>query len=161
MQVWTRIGAAARRMLGDHQAATLLAGIASLPVRRSHATRTLGSYVSRAGHAVCIRLQFALEPALLEETFLHELAHACDHLSNQPGRPYRRVHGGGWQAWAAALGIEGKVRGQSEVLTQLYREKLKPVAVCRRCGVKFQRLRRLSRRRNYLHQACGGQLDLL
>ena len=161
LNVWAQINGAACQILGVKEGAILLDGIAHLPVRRSRATRTLGSYASRAGKAWCIRLQFALEPDLLKETFLHELAHACDHLTNQPDQNYRRAHGTGWKGWAAALGIEGRVRGQSEILSRLYRQKLKPVAVCRRCGAEFHRVRRLNRRRKYIHQVCGGQLDPL
>jgi len=102
---------------------------------------------------------FFSEPAVLKETFLHELAHACDHLTNQNGLAYRKAHGSGWKQWATALGIEGAVRGKSEMLSQLYKERLKPVAICRRCGIEFLRIRRLNRNRTYTHETCGGRLE--
>lgn len=161
LDLWQQVTETVSRILSGIKAENLLAKIATLPVHRSCATRSLGTYVSRSGEPFCIRLQFALEQGLLKETFLHELAHACDHLSNQPGRSYRRAHGPGWKGWAAALGIEGRTRVESEVLSRLYQEKLKPVAVCRRCGAELQRVRRLSRRHTYIHQTCGGRLEPL
>lgn len=161
LDLWPQVTETVSQVLTRQKAKQLLVEIAALPVRKSRSARNMGSYVSRQGEPFCIRLHFSLEPAVLKETFLHELAHACDHLSNQKGRAYRKAHGPGWKQWAAALGIEGTVRGKSEVLSQLYKERLKPVAVCRRCGTEFLRVRRLNRNRIYTHQACGGRLEPL
>lgn len=139
----------------------LLEQLAVLPVKRSRATRRLGCYVSQNGLPVCIRLQFAQEPANLVETLLHEIAHVCDHLSNQPARQYRRAHGPGWQAWAIALGTSPRSCGNSEALNQLHQKRLKLVAICQNCGAEFRRVRRLNRRRKYFHTECGGPLRKL
>lgn len=146
------------RVVGARAAEPLWQRIADLPVRSSRATRTLGSYVFRAGTPLCIRLQFSQEAEQLQETFLHELAHLCDHLTRPEGGTYRRAHGPGWKRWALALGADGQVRARSETLSELYRERLKPVAVCRRCGAIVQRLRRLNRGRKYYHRNCGGRI---
>lgn len=146
---------------GGGRAPLLLERLAALPVRTSRATRRLGSYVSRGGEPVCIRLQFAQEPDNLTQTFLHELAHACDHLCHQPGRQYRRAHGANWQAWAKAFGISAETCGSSDALKQLHRQRLKLVAICQSCGAEFHRLRRLNRRRHYVHNGCGGRLQKL
>ncbi|PLX89295.1 MAG: hypothetical protein C0619_11545 [Desulfuromonas sp.] len=155
--VWSLV----RQVVEQSSGERLLETISALPVRRSSAVRSLGSYVSRAGQPICIRLQFAQEPQTLRDTFLHELAHLCDHLSNQPGKRYRKAHGSGWTRWAEQLGLDGKVRGRSDVLSRLAKERLKTVAVCRTCGAELQRLRRLSRRYQYTHRHCGGVFEPL
>jgi len=152
------IAYAARSMLPLVEAERLLQRLAALPVKRSHALQRLGSYVARGGEPLAIRLQFAQESQQLIATFLHEVAHACDHLSYQNGKPYRRAHGHGWQAWMAALGQQDDVRGASNALSTLRQQRLKVVAVCRDCGAEIRRLRRLDRRKRYVHTACGGAL---
>ena len=161
LNLWEQVEIAVSRNLNDRETEKLLAEVSTLPVYKSRATRTLGTYVSKNGKPYCIRLQFALEQELLKETFLHELAHVCDHRHNQNNRPYRRAHGPGWKRWATALGIEGKVRGKSEVLSQLYMERLKTVAICHSCGAEFKRLRRLNQKQSYTHLACGGRLVVI
>ncbi|HEY5673608.1 MAG TPA: SprT-like domain-containing protein [Malonomonas sp.] len=157
--LWQQISAAIEGFLPEPAAAKLLQRIADLPIRPSRATRTLGAYVSKAGLPVSIRLQFAQEPDSLRETFLHELAHLCDHLCHQPGQRYRRAHGPHWQQWAKLLGSEAKRCGRSVALEKLYQQRLKPVAVCQTCGSEFRRIRRLNRRRKYFHRDCGGRLE--
>lgn len=152
--LWPQIAAAIVRS-GEKK---LLEKIAGLPVRRSSATRSLGAYVSKAGLPVCIRLQFAQEEQQLKDTLLHEIAHACDHLSQQPGKAYRRAHGPTWRAWARALGTSDQSRGHSEAVAQLHQQQLKLVAICQNCGTEFKRVRRLNRRRQYTHPDCGGKV---
>lgn len=159
--VWEQLVASIHQLCKGKRADRLLDKVSHLPIRSSRATRTLGSYVSKAGEAICIRLQFALESDLLVKTFLHELAHACDHLSNQEGSPYRQAHGPGWKEWAVALGAGTEIRGGSEVLTRLYQDRLKTVAVCYKCGAELKRIRRLAGRRRYVHRGCGGELKPL
>lgn len=139
----------------------VLTRIYNLPVRKSHAVRRLGSYVARGGEPVEIRLQFALEEPKLVETFLHELAHCLDHLTNQKGKPYRRAHGPGWRRWASALGIVPERCGESEALQQLHAQRLKVVAVCKKCGFELQRIKRLPRKRKYSHTDCGGTFKMI
>ncbi len=153
------IGYAARSMLSFADAELLLQRLAALPVKRSHALQRLGSYVARGAEPLAIRLQFAQESRQLTATFLHEVAHACDHLSHQSGKPYRRAHGPGWQAWMAALGQPADTRGASTSLAELRTQRLKVVAVCRSCGAEIRRLRRLDRRKRYIHTDCGGRLQ--
>jgi len=153
------IAYAVRSMLSLAEAEGVLQRLAVLPVKRSHALQRLGSYVARGGEPLAIRLQFAQEPQQLIATFLHEVAHACDHLSHQNGKPYRRAHGSGWQAWMAALGQKDEVRGASAALNELRQERLKVVAVCRSCGTEIRRLRRLDQRKRYVHTECGGRLQ--
>ncbi|SHI97334.1 SprT-like family protein [Malonomonas rubra DSM 5091] len=156
--LWSQILRALDEQLDRRAAKELLLELESVPVHRSRAVRRLGCYVSRLGKPVCIRLQFAQEAELLAETFLHEVAHACDHLSRKGRGKYSRAHGPQWCRWALALGIEPQVTGRSEQLDSLYAERLKVVAVCSRCGFELRRLRRLNRRGKYLHRECGGRL---
>jgi predicted SprT family Zn-dependent metalloprotease len=160
-ELWTQISGAIHGFLPEPAAVNLLHRIADLPIQSSRAARSLGAYVSKSGLPVCIRLQFAQEPANLRETFMHELAHLCDHLCNQSGRRYRRAHGPHWRNWAKLLGIEPSRCGRSEALERLYQQRLKPVAICQNCGTEFRRTRRLNHRRNYFHSNCGGRLQPL
>ena len=140
------------------KATLLLKQLAGVPVRPSRATRSLGAYVSRAGVPICIRIQFAQEPEIFRQTLLHEIAHVCDHLCRLPGERYRQGHGPGWQLWAQSLGIGTERRGSSETVQRLHQSRLKPVAVCQRCGAELRRVRRLNRRQRYFHVNCGGRL---
>ena len=149
------------RSFAGRKSARLIDLLAELPIERSHATRRLGSYVTRNGRPVCIRLQFAQEPENLKQTLLHELAHACDHLSVRFAGRYRRAHGPSWQAWAEALGTSAKSCGRSQALDQLHRQRQKLVAVCQNCGAEFHRVRRLNQGRKYYHTTCGCPLRLL
>jgi predicted SprT family Zn-dependent metalloprotease len=152
LQLWEQI-ASAVTATGYGQ---ILEQLARLPVKKSRATRSLGAYVSRGGDPVCIRLQFAQEEEQLKDTLLHEIAHACDHLSRRPSGAYRCAHGESWRLWASALGAAPQRCGQSDQLNALYRQRLKLVGVCQNCGTKFRRVRRLNRRRRYTHPNCGG-----
>ncbi|NOY13666.1 MAG: hypothetical protein GXP51_08300 [Deltaproteobacteria bacterium] len=158
LNLWRQITAAVNTALPAAESDKLLLRLAELPIRSSRATRSLGAYVSKAGEPVCIRLQFAQEPGHLQETFLHELAHLCDHLCNRPGKRYHRAHGPDWRSWAERLGAAPQRCGQSDALEKLYRQRLKLVAVCQNCGTEFRRTRRLNRRRKYYHRDCGGRL---
>jgi len=145
-------------LLPERQSRRLLDRLLPLPVRPSYALRSLGSYVTRAGEPCCIRLQFRQSAEQQRETLLHELAHACDHLVNQPGQSYRRAHGPEWKTWAIALGIDPQRTGHCPELERLQRQRLKPVAFCQRCGIEIQRLRRLPAKRIYIHPGCGGRI---
>lgn len=158
--LWTQIRNAVEIRSG-RAAESMLARLATLPVKRSHATRTLGSYVTRNGHPFCIRLQFAQEPGSLRQTFLHEIAHACDHLTAGPKARRRYSHGPNWRVWAEELGISAERCGASEAVQELHRQRQKLVAVCEQCGAEFHRVRRLNRRRQYIHRDCGGRLRKL
>ncbi len=160
LELWGSIRAAVEQRLASRPARKLLLLLEEIPIERSRALRRLGCYVSRAGSPVCIRLQFAQEPQALVETFLHEVAHACDHLSRKSWRGHRLAHGPSWRDWALGLGIQPQTQGNSEQIERLYRERLKVVAVCSRCGFELRRLRRLNRQRSYIHTACGGTLRL-
>ncbi|NJC87753.1 MAG: SprT family zinc-dependent metalloprotease [Desulfuromonas sp.] len=141
--------------LDEGRAQSLIARLALLPVRSSRATGLLGSYAHRGGEPLCIRLQPLQEPELLRTTLLHELAHACEHLTSPQPHRHRCSHGPSWRAWALAFDIAPKGSGRSPVLNNLRQERLKPVAVCERCGCVFQRLRRLPARRSWVHPECG------
>ncbi len=160
LELWEQIVATVQRQV-EHSPMDLLAEIAALPVRSSRAARSLGAYVSKVSKPVCIRLQFAQEAENLKQTFLHEVAHLCDHLTNQPDRRYRRAHGPGWQVWAKALGTSVECRGESVAMTRLRQQRLRLVAICQQCGEEFWRLRRLNRRQKYIHPKCGGPLKTL
>ncbi len=153
--VWELFSDAVARRLNPARAFALIERLGALPVRRSHAVGLLGSYVHRAGEPLAIRLQTAQEPALLRTTLLHELAHACEHLTAaNPGR-HRCTHGPDWRQWAEAFGIAPLRTARSAALGALRTARLKPVAVCEKCGCVFHRLRRLPRRRQWLHPQCG------
>jgi predicted SprT family Zn-dependent metalloprotease len=160
--LWQQIKTAINGMLKEGSAPSLVEQIAKIPIQKSRATRRLGAYVSLGGEPVCIRLQFAQEPDNLVHTFLHEVAHACDHLSCTGGRrAYRRAHGPSWKIWAGALGISTQSCGESEAVRALHQQRLKLVAVCQRCGLEFHRVRRLNRNRTYTHNSCGGKIRRL
>lgn len=157
LDLWSLIQRAIASCVDPDFIAPFVKAIACLPVRPSRATRRLGSYSSTAGQPSSIRLQFSQEPDQLQETFLHEVAHACDHLHRLPGRPYRQAHGEGWIFWMKRFGLSGRVRGESPALQELYNNRLKVVATCIRCGEEIRRTRRLNRGRRYRH-ACGGRV---
>lgn len=160
LDLWEEICESIKCFSG-RKSARLIARLAELPVERSRATRRLGSYVTRNGRPACIRLQFALEPENLKQTLLHEIAHACDHLSARFAMRYRRAHGPSWQAWAKALGTSTESCGRSDALDRLHQQRQKLVAVCQNCGAEFRRVRRLNQGRKYFHTTCGGPLRLL
>jgi len=159
LDLWQHIEFAVEGMISRRSVVGFLEQIASIPVQKSRATRRLGVYVSRGREPVCIRLQFAQEPDNLKQTFLHEVAHACDHLSRKK-RPqsYRQAHGPSWKDWAKVLGISPQSYGESEAVRALHQKRLKLVAVCQRCGAEFHRVRRLNRNGSYTHQQCGGRI---
>lgn len=159
-EVWSQIESAVMLLVADERAA-FLRQLEDVSVRRSRATRSLGCYVSVAGAPQCIRLQFRQEPERLVETLLHEVAHLCDHLQNFSGLSYRGAHRSGWQQWAQALGITVKRTGKSEAVDELYRQRLKAVAVCSGCGETIYRLRRLPANKCYHHRRCGHLLTRL
>lgn len=155
LDVWDRFVRGVGSRLDDGRAKALVERLATLSVRPSHAVGLLGSYVHRGDAPLGIRLQLCQEPGLLGTTLLHELAHVCDHLTAADPRRHRCTHGPAWRRWAVAFGIEPARTAHSLALRELRRERLKPVAVCERCGCVFQRLRRLPRRRRWVHPECG------
>ncbi len=158
--LWQQIEIAANNILAEKSVSALLEGIARIPIHKSRATRRLGAYVSMGEKPICIRLQFAQEPDNLKQTFLHEVAHACDHLSRKKGyQSYQRAHGSSWKIWAKELGISPQCRGESPAVRQLHQQRLKLVAVCQKCGAEFHRVRRLNRNRSYTHNRCGGKIQ--
>jgi len=155
LDVWETFAAGVANRLDFVAAAALIERVGHLPVRASHAVGLLGSYAHCGGEPVCIRLQPRQEPELLRTTLLHELAHACEHLTAPQPHRHRCGHGPAWRAWALAFDIAPQRSGKSFALNNLRQERLKPVAVCERCGCVFQRLRRLPARRNWVHPECG------
>ena len=156
LKVWQRIVIVSKKM---ERNANFLEQIGKIPVRKSSSIRRLGVYVSIGSKPVCIRLQLAQEPDNLYQTFLHEVAHACDHLTRRR-RPkgWRGNHGASWQHWATELGISTARCGESNLLKQLHQQRLKLVAKCLKCGVEIHRVRRLNRNGNYVHE-CGGKIE--
>lgn len=155
LDVWEVFVRGVDACLGNERARVLIARLAVLPVKSSHAVGLLGSYVHRGGEPLCIRLQPLQEPELLRITLLHELAHACEHLTSPQPHRHRCGHGPSWRGWALAFDIAPQRSGRSSALSSLRQERLKPVAVCERCGCVFQRLRRLPARRSWVHPECG------
>ncbi len=160
--LWPKIEIVAKDILTKKLASPLLEKIATIPVNRSRATYRLGIYISRAPNPICIRLQFAQEPENLRQTFLHEVAHACDHLSRKGWRKeYRQAHGESWKVWARALGVSTSTTGESEAVCQLHQQRLKLVGVCQKCGFEIHRVRRLNKKGAYIHSRCGGEIRQL
>ena len=156
LEVWQRIVVVIQKMGHNWK---LLEQVGEIPVRKSSSTRRLGVYVSIGSKPVCIRLQLAQEPDILPETFLHEVAHACDHLTRRfKLKGWRGNHGVPWKNWAAELGISTARCGESSLLNQLHQQRLKLVAKCLKCGDEIHRVRRLNRNRNYIHK-CGGKIE--
>jgi len=164
LEVWDRFVSGVLARLGRQGGTELIERLTALPVRPSRAVRSLGSYVSRGREAVCIRLQYQQELENLRETLLHELAHACDHLTRREAANYRRAHDKRWKTWARSLGVDPRGTGRSEILHEMREGRMKVVAVCQNCGFEFRRLRRFSigrRRRHMVHPACGNGRVLL
>lgn len=155
LDVWETFTAGVASCLAFVEAAALMERVGHLPVKASHAVGSLGSYVHRGGEPLCIRLQPRQEPELMRTTLLHELAHACEHLTSPQPHRHRCSHGSSWKRWALAFDIAPQRSGRSSALNNLRQERLKPVAVCERCGCVFQRLRRLPARRSWVHPECG------
>jgi hypothetical protein len=155
LDVWTLVEQAVSGRVDSPKAEALLGALATLPVKTSRATGLLGSYAHRGGQALCIRLQPRQERELMRTTLLHELAHACEHLLAPDPHRHRCSHGPAWRAWALAFGIPPSRSSRSRALEDLRQQRLKPVAVCARCGCVFHRLRRLPQRRQWVHPECG------
>ncbi len=160
MNLWRQIVLAVEVQCGAVSGRQMLEKLAVIPVVPSRASRRLGCYVFRGTEAVAIRLQFAQEADSLRQTFLHEIAHACDHLS-RPGGRRRVAHGNSWRQWALAMGIDTATTGHSAAVVALYQRRRKLVAVCLKCGAEIYRVRRLNRTNRYIHPPCGGILKLL
>ena len=160
--LWQTIESAVGELIPRRAVAGFLAEIALIPIQKSRATRRLGVYVSMGRKPVCIRLQFAQEPDNLRQTFLHEVAHACDHLSRKGlWKSYRQAHGESWKIWARALGVSTSTSAESEAVHQLHQQRLKLIGICEKCGAEFRRVRRLNRNRTYTHEQCGGRIRQL
>lgn len=160
LNLWQQIETATKKNLVRKSAVHFLEDIGNIPIKQSHATRRLGVYVSQGSKPVCIRLQFAQEPENLRQTFLHEVAHACEHLSRRGWRKeYRQAHGDSWKMWARALGVSTATSGESEAVRQLHQQRLKLVGVCQKCGAEFHRVRRFNRCGTYTHRHCGGKIQ--
>ena len=143
--------------LGEGKAVPLAAELDALPLKSSHALTRLGAYVSSGDRALAIRLQFAQEENQLRQTLLHEIAHFLDHRTRGRAGAYRSPHGPSWRGWLEALGgTPGP--GRSKRLAELYRQRLRPVARCEKCGYTLKRLRALDRRKRWSHRPCGGRL---
>jgi hypothetical protein len=160
LNLWRRIVVAVEAQCTTDLGRQLLEKLADIPVAPSRASRRLGCYTFRGNEPVAIRLQFAQEADNLRQTFLHEIAHACDHLSQHGGR--RQVgHGNSWRQWALALGIDTATTGRSAAVNALHQQRRKLVAICLECGAEIYRVRRLNRNNRYLHPPCGGILKPL
>ncbi|MBD1400546.1 SprT-like domain-containing protein [Pelovirga terrestris] len=160
LNLWRQVVAAIETRSAAVSSRQLLEKLAAIPVTPSRAGKRLGCYAYRGSEPVVIRLQFAQEEDNLRQTFLHEIAHACDHLSQHGGR--RQVaHGSSWRQWALALGIDTATTGCSPAVVALYQQRRKLVAVCLECGAEIYRVRRLNRTNRYLHPPCGGILKPL
>lgn len=155
LQVWQGFVGAVQRRLPGVVADVLITRIGNLPVRDSRAVGLLGSYQHRGSEPLAIRLQSRQERTQLGITLLHELAHACDHLTAVAPYRHRCTHGRGWRSWAQAFAIAPVAASRSPALAALRQARLKPVAVCERCGTVFHRVRRLPARRRWLHPQCG------
>ena len=134
-ELWHHVEQAVVALVADAEA--FLNRISAVPIKASSATRSLGCYYSRGAEPRCIRLQFAQESDALQQTFLHEVAHLCDHLLTFQGNVYRGGHGKTWQAWARALHVSAQRCGHSPAVAKLHQKRLKVVAVCERCQERF------------------------
>lgn len=153
--VWERFAAGVTLRVEAGTARALIMKLAELPVEPGRGVGLLGCYVHRGSEPVGIRLQPRQEPELLAATLLHELAHACEHLTAPRPARHRCGHGQRWREWALAFAIEPTSRCRSAALSELRQQRLKPVAVCERCGCVFERLRRLPANRSWVHPQCG------
>lgn len=161
LHLWQQIVAGVESFCSATMSKKLLDRLAAIPVVPSRASRRLGCYAFRGDEPVCIRLQFAQEPESLRRTFLHEIAHACDHLDRQKGSRLPVGHGASWRLWALALGTDSTASAGSAAVAALHQRRQKLVAICMLCGAEIYRVRRLNRNKRYLHPLCGGALKQL
>ncbi|CAN5427163.1 hypothetical protein BH11ARM1_BH11ARM1_08150 [soil metagenome] len=92
----------------------------------------------------------------VRETLTHEYAH---HLAVHRHGMKERAHGRGWKQAMIDLGVDPKVRHNFEVQRSAPRQKV--VYKCSKCGLKIERSRRLRRDRVYMHNGCGGKVQLV
>ena len=91
----------------------------------------------------------------LHETLLHEYAHLLAyHRAGKKGVG----HGAVWKQAMRDLGLDAKIHHHFEVQRNQARQQV--IYHCKKCGQTFSRSRRLSKRRQYLHVACGGPIQL-
>jgi SprT protein len=114
-----------------------------------------------AGVAYYKKGAIALSPKVLateeklENTLKHEYAHLLAvHRHGRRGTG----HGRAWRQAMADLGIEPKVTHAYDVKRNKARQSV--AYECARCGVSFNRKRRLPKTRKYVHARCGGDLKL-
>jgi predicted SprT family Zn-dependent metalloprotease len=92
-------------------------------------------------------------PEKLRETFVHEFAHLL-----AVARHGRRAkgHGPTWRQAMRDLGAVPEVRHTMPCVRNTARQVL--VYQCERCGLEFQRRRRLPARGRFVHAGCGGDV---
>src|SRR5579885_3761352 len=91
----------------------------------------------------------------LASTLIHEYAHL---LAVRRHGMKGAGHGSAWRQAMRDLGQSPIVHHTYEVQRNSTRQKV--VYKCLKCGTKFDRARRLPRRRRYVHAHCGGSLRL-
>jgi len=89
-------------------------------------------------------------------TLRHEFAHLL--AFSRFGRQEGRGHGPAWRQAMCDVGLDPRVTHQYEVQRNEPRQTV--VYLCLKCGMDLIRLRRLPRRRKYMHRGCGGMIQL-
>lgn len=102
---------------------------------------------------IALSIHVVIDRDRLEETLVHEFAHLLAyHRHGRAGRG----HG---PAWRQAMLDLGKVpETKHRYACRRNRPRQVVVYECAACGEKFERARRLPRRRQYQHVGCGGQV---
>ncbi|MFZ4507968.1 MAG: SprT-like domain-containing protein [Fimbriimonas sp.] len=93
--------------------------------------------------------------AMVRDTLIHEYAHLLSYVRH--GRA-GAGHGRGWQQAMRDLGAEPKVHHTYEVERNMARQQV--TYLCKKCGAKIIRSRRLAKNRVYVHARCGGTIRL-
>lgn len=140
----------ARRLLAEAESRFPLGYSPRLEWR---AYRTTAGRAYPAQKLITLSRELMTDEARLRETLLHEYAHLL-----AVARDGRRGHGHGpsWQRAMRDLGLEPQVRHSFPCRRNQPRQVV--TYRCERCGADLKRLRRLPRRRKYIHVGCGGAL---
>lgn len=119
-------------------------------------------YRTTAGMASYVKQEIMLSSIVLNEapklisTLRHEYAHllAFDRVGSKG-----RGHGIAWQTAMRDLGLEPKVTHRYEVKRNIPRQVV--IYQCVKCKFTFERKRRLTTNKRFIHRDCGGNVKII
>ena len=125
------------------------------PLLTWRAFRTTAGIADYSKRAIGLGAAVLKDEDSLRETLVHEYAHLlAERRSGRAGRG----HGRAWIQAMRDLGAHPEVRHKLDCQRNQSRQVVS--YLCERCGVVFDRKRRLPTGRRYVHRDCGGRLRL-